>query len=87
MEDALPISGEVVDEVRGTTIRTTLDGINSSYWPRAFYPPYWLSATDTIYVKKLPLPSGTPQLQMVKMDKDADPEWVYNLLLEVVALS
>jgi len=87
VEDYVPQADGQLDDRLGSNVRTTLDAINSSNWPRAFYPPYWASATDTVYVKKLPLPSGTPQLQLVKLEKDDNPIWVYNLLLEKVALS
>lgn len=85
VEDNLPISDEVRDDQLGSDIKSTLDGINSSTWPRAFYPPYWKTSADTIYVKKLPI--GAPELDLIRMDKEQNPQYVYNLLLEKITLS
>lgn len=87
VSDNLINAGEQTDDMLGTTIRTTLDTINSLNFPRAFYPPYWATSADTVYVKKLPLPYGAQQLEPVRFDKDSPATWVYNLLLEIVQLS
>uniref|UniRef100_A0A6H1ZFF4 Uncharacterized protein n=1 Tax=viral metagenome TaxID=1070528 RepID=A0A6H1ZFF4_9ZZZZ len=75
-------------EVLGSTIRSTLDGINSSNKPRAFYPPYWRTSADTIYVKKLPLEKGLKLQKLEKGNANEGEQWyVYNLILERQSVS
>lgn len=90
VEDNLSNLQGMIDDTLGSDIRKTLDNINSSNWPRAFYPLYWASDEDTIWVKKLPLPRGVNQLEQRKIEVSGalkgKLEWVYNLLLESISV-
>ena len=63
------------------TIKSALDGLKSSTWPVAFYPPYYRSSADTKYVRLL-----TPSEYNVSViHEDAERlEGVYGLLFEIV---
>ncbi len=81
--DNLLLNNGQTDETQMmATIRTAVDELKdpSICWPRAFYPPYWGSATDTKYVKLL----APVDLTAIRDEKNSNIEWVYNLQLEVI---
>lgn len=73
--------GNIDDTQTAATIRTALDELANPTicWPRTFYPPYWLSATDTKYVKLLP-----PQIVAVADERSSNNIiWAYNLAMMI----
>ncbi len=85
--DNLELKDGTRDDTQGASeIRTAITAWDNptTAWMRAFYPPYWLTATDTIYAKLQPT-TGVPFLQMVFDETTGTLEWIYNLTLLVVA--
>lgn len=80
------LNGGVHEESQSSnTIMAAIDALANPTiaWPRAFYPPYWLSSTDTKYVKLM-----APSVKMMVADeKGQNAEWVYDLALLVIPTS
>jgi hypothetical protein len=80
----------IPDATMESTIRSLLDGLRnpSTAWPRAFYPLYWKSSSDTIYVRALPpTPRMRPRSYMRREGGEVKAEYTYELILQVVPLS
>ena len=87
VEDNITMSDGRVSPVKASALKTTLDAINSSSWPREFRPPYWSDSDDTVYVKKLPVEGAEMELIEIPEGNSANLRYAYNLLLEEVKLS
>ncbi len=69
-------------------IKTLMDNIEDSTWPRKFYPiDYNPTDNNFIYVKPLPLPRGTKKREVIKDEQGREKEYAYNLFLQEVKLS
>jgi len=81
--DGIKLHNELSDETQSAaSIRTAIDAWANptTAWPRAFYPPYYASSSDTKYCKLLP-----PVTQkQVEDEITRTSEWVYDLQLLVV---
>ena len=79
------LGGGKDEDQSAASIRTALDAWKNptTAWPRAFYPPYWETSSDTVYAKLMPT-TGANFCQLVKDEKDKEKEWVYNLVVMVV---
>ena len=70
------------DTQTAKSLRTAINALKNptTAWPRAFYPPYWESATDTVYVKLL----QPVEWKIYKDEKTNNFEWLCDLALEIV---
>ncbi len=81
--DEIQLKDSTTDSGSQRVIVATLDEIRDAKWPITFYDIDGSSHS----VKVLPLPSGTPWRQPVKIEQDRTIEWEYNLLLQEVTTS
>jgi len=79
-DDQLTKSGYKDKDQTAKSIRTAIEALNSSAYPRAFYPPYYEESSDTMYVKALASTSSSIR----NYTKGSNIEWTYNILLIVI---
>jgi len=68
---------------RYTLEKNCMDNLRAATWPTSMID----IDGSSIYVKSLPLPSGTPRFTIVKAEKGTEQYRHYNLYLQVVTLS
>ena len=83
LEDNVPLLDGTVDDVLASTLKSTIDGANSSNYPRGFYPVDWSSSADTVYVKLL-TPLRKVKTYDERLHRDA---WACDVNLLVVPLA